>query len=110
MITYKELIAAQTLTAIPASYYKAPAATQVSIQACTLNNPTGAPVTVNVYRTPGPVVVSSIYLIGSRVVPAGATVSLHEVINHKLAPDSEIYATGLGCAINMSGIEYIPVT
>lgn len=108
-IIYKELVAAQTLTATASSYYTAPGATQAAIHACTVRNPTGAPVTVSIYRGNAGVP-SAANIIGERVIPAGSTVTVHEVINHKLAPGSQIYALGLACTLNISGVEYIPAT
>jgi len=110
MINYRELVSAQVLTAAAATYYTAPASTQAAIHACSVSNPTGGAVVVSIYRVPFGVVVGAPCLIGSRTVPAGATVTLHEVINHKLAPGSQIYALGLACTLNISGVEYIPAT
>lgn len=110
MITYKEMADAQTLTSVSTSYYIAPANTQGAIHAITANNPTGSPVPVNIYRVPAGGTVSAAYLIASRIVPGGGTVSFPDAVNHKLAPGSNIYADGVGCTLNISGVEYVPGT
>jgi hypothetical protein len=107
-ITYKELISAQTLTATGVSYYVAPAETQAAIHAVSVYNPTGAAVTVNLYRVPVGGASGPTNRIASRLVGAGATVSLPDAINHKLAPGSQLFADGLGCNLNASGVEFLP--
>ena len=107
-ITYKELVSAQTLTALGASYYVTPASTQAAIHAVSVANPTGGAVTVNLYRVASGGASSASNRIASRLVAAGATVSLPDAINHKLAAGSQIFAEGLGCTLNISGVEYLP--
>jgi len=108
MIIYAELVSGRTLTATAATYYTAPTYTQAAIHACSATNPTGAPVTVNLYRVPLGGSAGFQTKIATRVIAAGATSSLIDAINHKLAPGSQIFADGLGCSLNISGIEYIP--
>lgn len=107
-IIYKELVSAQALTATGTSYYTAPAETQAAIHAVTISNPTGAAVTVNLYRVGIGGSSSAINRIASRLLAAGATASLPDAINHKLAPGSQLFADGLGCGLNISGVEYLP--
>lgn len=109
-INYRELVTGQILTASPLVYYAAPALTQAAIHACSVYNPTGAPVIVSLYRVPVAGSAGNNNQIASRTVAAGATVTLHEAINHKLAPGSQLFAQGLGCSLNISGVEYIQAT
>lgn len=110
MIRYAELVVGQTLTVSPLSYYTAPASTQTAVHAVTVSNPTGAPVAVNLYRVPVGGTPAPSNKIASRTLAAGQTATLHDAINHKLATGSALYADGLGCTLNVSGVEYIPGT
>lgn len=105
--TYKELIKAVTLTASPASYYTAVDKTSASIHAASANNPTGAPVTINVYKVPLATTAGAATRIASKTVPAGSTGQFPELVNHKLEPGTQLYADGLGCSLNVSGVEYV---
>lgn len=108
MIKYTEMVSAIVLTATPASCYTAPPSTMAAIHACSATNPTGAAVTVSLYRVSLGGSVGTPSRIASRTIPAGQTLSLIDSINHKLAPGSQLFADGLGCALNVSGVEYIP--
>lgn len=108
MIKYTEMVAGQVLTATALTYYTAPASTQAVIHACAVTNPTGAAVVVNLYRVSSGTVAGAPTRIASRTIPAGQTMSLIDSINHKLAPGSQLFADGLGCGLNVSGVEYIP--
>lgn len=108
MIKYSELVAGAMLTGSATSYYTAPSATYASIHAVSAANPTGAPVTVNLYRVSAAGSPSSTNRIASRLVPAGGTVSIQDAINHKLAPGSQIFSDGAGCSLNISGVEFVP--
>lgn len=110
MIKYSEMVAGQVLTASPVSCYTAPAFTQAAIHAATASNPTAAAVVVNLYRVTAGAVAGVPTRIASRTIPAGQTLSLIDAINHKLAPGSQLFADGLGCGLNVSGVEYIPST
>lgn len=107
-VNFKEMVTGATLTGSAVSYYTAPSLTSGSIQAATAYNPTGSPVTILVYKVPSAGAAGSPNLVCSRAVPAGATVMLNELINHKLAPGSGIYASGLALTMNISGVEYVP--
>lgn len=107
-IKFKEMVAGQTLTAAAVSYYAAPTLTSATIQAATVYNPTGAPVTVLIYKVPSGGSANASTLISTRAIPAGASLTPIEAINHKLEPGTQIFATGLALTLNVSGIEYIP--
>lgn len=111
MINYRDMVNGATLAATAVSaLYTTPNLTQSSIQAVSVTNPTGAPVTVNIYRVPAAGSPASANKIDSRVVAAGATVTMFNAINHKMGPAEAIYADGLACTLNVSGVEYIPAT
>lgn len=109
-VNYKEIVVAQTLTASPLTYYTVPSITQTSITAVSVSNPTGAPVLVRLYRVPVAGSAGATTLIATRTVPAGATLSMPDAINHKLTAGSQLFADGLACTLNISGVEFIPGT
>ena len=109
-VSYKEMVSGQTLTGAPLAYYVAPSLTQASITAVSITNPTGAPVTVNLYKVPTAGAAGAPTRIASRTLAAGATLSMPDAVNHKLAPGTQIYADGLACTLNVSGVEFIPAT
>lgn len=110
MLKYSELVASATLTGVAVSYYTAPGSVQVAIHAVSVANPTGGAVTVNIYRVSTGGAASAANRIASRVIAAGGTASIPDAVNHKLAPGSQIFADGAGCALNISGVEYTPGT
>jgi hypothetical protein len=105
---YREMVAAQTLTGSAVSYYTTPGGTYGAIHAGSICNPTGAVVTVNVYKVPTGGAAGSPTKIASKAVGAGATIAVPEVINHKLEPGTQLFADGLACTLNISGVEYLP--
>jgi hypothetical protein len=105
-ITWKEMVSS-AITGSAVTYYTAPVATAATIQAATAYNPTGSPVTVNVYKVPTARAADATTLICSRIVPAGATVTLNETLNHKLEAGSQLFASGAGCTLTISGVQYV---
>jgi hypothetical protein len=105
---YREMVAAVTLGASATGYYTAPSSTYAAIHAGSICNPTGAPVTVNVYKVPSGGTAGAPTKIASKLVGAGATIAVPEIVNHKLEPGTQLYADGLACTLNISGVEYLP--
>jgi tagatose-1,6-bisphosphate aldolase non-catalytic subunit AgaZ/GatZ len=105
---YREMVAAATLTASPVSYYTAPGGTSAAIHAASITNPTGAVVTVNIYKVKTGGAAGAPTKIASKAVGPGATIAAPEVVNHKLEPGTQLFADGLACTLNISGIEFIP--
>lgn len=105
---YREMVAAQTLTGSAVSYYVTPGATYGAIHAASICNPTGAVVTVNIYKVPNGGSAGAPTKIASKSVSPGATIAAPEIVNHKLEPATQLFADGLACTLNISGIEYIP--
>lgn len=105
-ITWREMVTG-AVTGSPVSYYITPAATSATIQAASAYNPTGSPVTVVVYKVPNSRVADATTLVCTRNVPAGATVMLNELLNHKMAPGTQIFALGAGTTLTISGVEFV---
>lgn len=105
---YREMVAGQTLTGAAASYYTAPGGTFAAIHAASITNPTGAVVTVNIYKVPTGGAAGTPTKIASKQVGVGATIPAPEVVNHKLEPGTQIFADGLACTLNISGVEVVP--
>lgn len=106
-IKYKEMIVGQVLTATPTAYYTAPLSTAATIQAATANNPTGAAIVVDLYKVPAAGAAGGGNKIATRTVPAGATVTLFDSLNHKLEAGTQLFAAGNGAGLSVSGVEYI---
>jgi hypothetical protein len=105
---YREMVAAQTLTAAASTaLYVAPLLTYSAIHAVTAFNPTAAPVTVSLYKVAAGGSAGNPQLIASRVLSAGQVGSLNDAINHKLEPGTQLYALGLGTTLNVSGVEFV---
>lgn len=105
---YKEMVKAVTLTGTATSQYTAPTGTYAAIHAASANNPTGGAVTVNVYKVPSGAAADGTTRIASKTIPAGKPGQFPELVNHKLEPGTQLFADGLGCSLNISGIEYVP--
>ncbi len=108
--TYREMISSATLTAAAVSLYTAPSLTAAAIHAASASNGTGAAVLVNLYKVAASGAANASTLIAQRTVPAGGVVTLHDAINHKLEPGTQIFALGAGCGLNVSGVEYVKET
>lgn len=107
-IAWREMVAGATLTGSATSLYTTPALTAATIQAATIYNSTGAPITVLIYKVPSGKAADITTLISTRSVPAGATVIANEALNHKLQAATQLFATGSGLTLNISGVEYVP--
>lgn len=106
-ITWKEMVNGVVLTGAPLSYYATPALAAATIQAATIYNPTGGALTVNFYKVPPARAADASTLICTRSIPAGATLPLNEAINHKLQAGTQIFASGNGMTLAVSGVEYV---
>lgn len=103
-ISYKVLVKAATLTGSAASVYAPPALTSATISAVSVNNPTVAPVTFNLYL--GGSAGSSTKIV-SKTIPAGKAIPVSEAIGHKIEPGMQLFADGNGMFLNISGSEYV---
>ncbi len=105
---YREMVSAATLTNSPVSYYTSPGGTYGAIHAASITNPTAAVVTVDIYKVPTGKAADATTKIASKQVGVGATIAVPEVVNHKLEPNTQLFADGLACTLNISGVEYVP--
>lgn len=107
--TYKEMIVGATLTAGSGSaLYTVPSGTQAAIHAVSASNPGTAPATVNLWKVPAGGSASNALLLARRILAPGQVVTLHDAINHTMGEGSMLYASGLNCGLNVSGVEYVP--
>lgn len=103
-LSYKMLIKGGTLTGSAASLYTAPALTSATLTAGSVYNPTGAPVTLNVYI--GSAAGNSTKIV-TKSISSAKTMPLSDLIGHKLEPGMQIFADGNGMFLNISGSEYV---
>lgn len=101
------LVTAFALSGTPAAAYTVPALTTASVSAAAVNNPTGAPVLVNLYRVPNAGTADDTTRIASVTVAAGKTAPVYEMVNHKMIEGMSIYGDGAGCYLNVSGTETV---
>jgi len=106
-IKFVEMVNGQIMTGSPVSYYTAPALNAATVQAATVYNPSGAAAAVNIYKVPTSRSADASTLVCTRSVAAGATASLNEFINHKLQTGTQIFATGNGLTLFVSGVEFL---
>lgn len=109
-IKWKEMVAGATLSGAATQVFITPALSSETIQQATVYNPTGAPVTFSLYKVPAGLAVDNSTLICTRSIPAGQCVQANEAINHKLQAGTALWALGTGLTLNISGVEYVPVT
>lgn len=107
-IKYREMVKGALLTGSPVSLYTTPALSSAVIHAVSINNPTGAAVTFDIYKVPTGSAADATTKIDSRVIPALSVLPANNAINHKLETGTQIYASGAGLTLNISGVEYIP--
>lgn len=106
-ITWKEMVNGVTLTGSAVAYYTTPALNAATIQAATAYNPTGGALVVNFYKVPAARAADATTLICTRSIPAGSTITLNETLNHKLQAATQIFASGAGLTLVVSGVEYV---
>ena len=106
MITWKQLFQA-VLTGSPVSEYTAPATTTTAIHQATAWNPTGGVVTLKVYIVPAAGSAADATTVWATNIPAGSSVQIPQIIGHKLQPGQQIYASGNGVTLTVSGAENV---
>lgn len=105
-ITWKTL-GQQVLTGAAVLVYTAPSATATTITAASVWNPTGAPVTVDLFLVPsGGTAVDGTH-IDRQVIPAASASTMFNAINHKLSAGASIYALGNGTTLTLGGAESV---
>lgn len=106
MITWKQL-AQSVLGASAGLLYTAPTSTYATIQAANLWNPTGSPVAVKFYIVPVGGSETDATTVESITVPAGQSIQVPNLINHKITPQMMLWASGLGVTCTVSGAESV---
>lgn len=106
MITWKTL-GQQVLTGTAAAVYTAPNATAATITAASVWNPTGAPVTVDLFLLPLGGSAADGTHIDRQVIPAASASTMYNTINQKLASGASLYALGAGTTLTVGGAESV---
>lgn len=107
MITWKQLC--QTvLTGTAASVYTAPAGTAAAIHQATAFNPTAGVVTVKVYAVQVAGSATDATTVDTVNVPAGQSVQLSRLLAHKVQTGMQLFASGNGVTLTVSGAENVP--
>lgn len=107
MVTWKQF--SQNVLGVGASQqYAAPTGTFASIQAVSLWNPTAAAVTAAFFIAPIAGSATDATTVESITVPAGKSLPVPNLVNHKLKPGMTIWALGLGLTCTISGTESVP--
>jgi len=95
------------LTGTPAAVYTAPAATQTAVHAAQVWNPTGAPVTVQVFIVPVAGSATDATRVDNVAVAATTALPVFGLINQKLTAGQAIYAAGNGVTLTTGGAESV---
>ncbi|WP_439684865.1 hypothetical protein MNJPNG_04985 [Cupriavidus oxalaticus] len=103
-LSYKVLVSGASLSGSAASVYTALALTSATISAVSVNNPTGAPVTFELYL--GSAATNNTKIV-TKSIPAGKSVPVSEVVGHKIEAGMQLFALGAGMFLNISGSEYV---
>ncbi|KVH52914.1 hypothetical protein WS89_31245 [Burkholderia sp. MSMB1072] len=106
MITWKQFCEA-VLGASPAAVYTSPASTAAAIHQATAWNPTGSVVTVKLYIVPAAGSATDATTIWSTNVPAGSPAQIPQIIGHKLQAGQQLFASGNGVTLTISGAENV---
>ncbi|HXR36382.1 MAG TPA: hypothetical protein VN754_10560 [Candidatus Binataceae bacterium] len=112
MVSSVKLIEGTKLTAAPALYYTAPAATQTIVKKITVVNidPTNAHAVTIWFVASGGTAVSSQLLVDARPIGPLATYDVTEAQNHVLAPGDTIWAEAddaTNLQIQASGVQIV---
>lgn len=106
MITWKQLCQA-VLTSTAAAVYVAPTATATAIHQATAWNPSTGVVTLKLYFVPAAGTAVDATAVWSMNIPAGSSVQIPQIIGHKLQANMQIFASGTGVTLTVSGAENV---
>lgn len=95
----------KVLTGAATQQFGTAAGQQTSIQAATAWNPTGAPVTVEVWIVPSGGSVTDGTRVANVQIGAGATQPVYDLLNHKVPPGGSVQALGTGVTLTISGAQ-----
>jgi microcystin degradation protein MlrC len=103
-INWKQLAQA-VLTGTATAIYTAPSNTQTAVHTAQVWNPTGSAVVVDVFSVP----VAGSAVDGTHIdrvqVPAASASAVYGLINHKLSAGMQVFASGNGVTLTISGAE-----
>ncbi|MBU9403759.1 hypothetical protein KTE13_28850 [Burkholderia multivorans] len=106
MITWKQFCQS-VLGSSAAAVYAAPSGTASAIHQATAWNPGASVVAVKLYIVPAAGTAADATTIWSANVPAGASVQIPQIIGHKLQSGQQLYASGNGVTLTVSGAENV---
>jgi hypothetical protein len=106
MITWKQLCQA-VLTGTPAAVYTAQAGTSAAIHQASAWNPTAGVLAVKVYIVPAAGSATDATTVDTVNVPAGQSVQLSRLLAHKLQAGQQLFASGNGVTLTVSGAENV---
>lgn len=106
MISWKQLCQA-VLTGTAAMVYTAPTATAAAIHQASVWNPTAGVLTLKVYIVPAAGAAADATEVWQLNVPATTTLSIPQLIGHKLQTGMQIFASGNGMTLTISGAENV---
>lgn len=103
MITWKQLAQA-VLGASATSLYTVATQTMAAIHQATVWNPTAGVVTVKVFIGASAADATTVWSIN---VPSGQSVQIPQLIGHKLQAGQQLFASGAGVTLTVSGAENV---
>lgn len=106
MISWKQLCQA-VLAGAAAPVYTAPTSTATAIHQATAWNPTAAVVTLKLFIAPAAGAASDATAVWSANIPVGASVQIPQIIGHKLQAGQQLFASGAGVTLTVSGAENV---
>ncbi len=106
MITWKQLCQA-VLTGTAAIVYTAPVGTSTAIHQASVWNPTSGVVALKIYIAPAAGSAADATTVWNVNVPATTSVPIPQIIGHKLQAGMEIFASGNGLTLTISGAESV---
>ena len=105
MITWKQLC--QSVLAGTSAVYAAPALTTTAIHQATAWNPSASAVAVKIFIVPAAGAAADATAVWLTSVPAGTSVQIPQIIGHKLQAGQQLYASGTGVTLTVSGAENV---
>jgi hypothetical protein len=104
MVNWKTLYQG-VLTGTASAIYSPGAALQGAIHAANIWNPTAAAVTLNLYIVPTGGTAADATRVVKMSVAATSYAPIPDIVNHKIANPSALYADGVGLTLTVSGAE-----
>lgn len=106
MITWKQLNQS-VLSSIPGHLYTAPVLTATAIHQVSAWNPTTQAVTLKVFILPPIGTAVDATTVWSMSISANTAAQITQMIGHKLQSGQQLYASGAGITLTISGAESV---